>query len=98
MKRTTKFRPVGRGLRVVNLLCLGEREGPQQCIASKEHSAALSNRYESRPALEEPSEEEHEEAPLGHDLEEPVVQRIEEPMVHQKEATERLSEKTESRG
>ena len=74
------FRPVGRGLGLINLLCLAEREGPRQCTASKEHSAAPSNRDESRPASEEPSEEAHEEAPLGHEHEEPVVQRIEEPM------------------
>ena len=35
---------------------------------------------------------------MGHEHEEPVVQRFEEPMVHRKEATERLSEKNESRG
>uniref|UniRef100_A0A0D3E214 Uncharacterized protein n=1 Tax=Brassica oleracea var. oleracea TaxID=109376 RepID=A0A0D3E214_BRAOL len=59
-----------------------------------EHSAAPSNQDESLPASEEPSEE----APLGHEHEEPMVQRIKELMEHRKEATERLSEKTESRG
>ena len=69
MLRTTKFRPVGRGLRLVNLLSLAEREDLQQCITSKEHSAAPSNRDESRPTSDEPSKEAQEEAPLGHDHE-----------------------------